>query len=65
LLQILEERTHPLIDVVVDAKVAAFEHWLEFIEGKFNALRAVAPLIAGLPVTRWLGRLAGSRSCSS
>jgi DNA primase len=61
LLQVLDELLHPLADVAIDAKVAAFEHWLEFIEGKFNALHAVAPLIAGLPgdqVARQVGRVA-------
>jgi DNA primase len=60
LLKVLEQSAHPLADVVVDAKVAAFGHWLEFIDGKFSALRAVAPLIAGLPgnqVARQVGRV--------
>jgi DNA primase len=61
LLEVLEHNVHPLADVVVDAKVAAFGHWLGFIEGKFNALHAVAPLVAGLPgdqVARQVGRVA-------
>jgi DNA primase len=61
LLKALEQDVHPLADVVVDGKVAAFGHWLGFIEGKFNALRAVAPLVAALPgdqVARQVGRVA-------
>jgi DNA primase len=61
LLKVLEQNVHPLVDVVIDAKVAAFSHWLGFIEGKFNALHAIAPLVAGLPggqVARQVGRVA-------
>jgi DNA primase len=52
----------PLADLVVDEAVAPFERWLEFLDGKFAALHATAPLIAGLPsgqVARQVARLAG------
>jgi DNA primase len=61
LLQVLDTRQRPLADVVVDAKVAAFGHWLDFLEGKFNALHAVAPLVAQMPadgVARQVARVA-------
>jgi DNA primase len=34
---------------VVDETVAPFERWLAFPDGKFAALHAAAPLVAGLP----------------
>ena len=52
----------PLADLVVDEAVAPFERWLEFLDGKFAALHAAAPLVAGLPsgqVARQVARLAG------
>jgi DNA primase len=52
----------PLVDLVVDDAVAPFERWLEFLNGKFAALHAAAPLVAGLPsdqVARQVARLAG------
>jgi DNA primase catalytic core len=52
----------PLPDLVVDARLAAFDRWLEFTDGTFAALRAVAPVIAGLPpgqVARQVARTAG------
>jgi DNA primase len=52
----------PLADLVVDDVVAPFERWLEFLDGKFAALHAAAPLVAGLPsdqVARQVARLAG------
>jgi DNA primase len=39
----------PLVDLVVDETVASFERWLTFPDGKFAALHAAAPLVAGLP----------------
>src|SRR5690349_22252365 len=39
----------PLVDLVVDETVAPFERWLVFPDGKFAALHAAAPLVAGLP----------------
>ena len=39
----------PLADLVVDDAVAPFERWLGFLDGKFAALHAAAPLVAGLP----------------
>ena len=39
----------PLVDLVVDETVAPYERWLAFPDGKFAALHAAAPLVAGLP----------------
>jgi DNA primase len=52
----------PLADLVVDEAVAPFERGLAFLDGKFAALHAAAPLVAGLPsgqVARQVARLAG------
>jgi len=52
----------PLADLVVDERLAEFDRWLEFTDGTFAALRAVAPLIADLPagqVARQVARVAG------
>jgi DNA primase len=52
----------PLADLVVDETVAPFDRWLAFPDGKFAALHAVAPLVAGLPsaqVGRQVARVAG------
>jgi DNA primase len=51
----------PLADLVVDEAVMPFERWLAFPDGKFAALHAAAPLVAGLPagqVARQVARLA-------
>ena len=51
----------PLADLVVDETVAPFERWLAFPDGKFAALHAAAPLVAGLPsgqVARQVARVA-------
>ena len=51
----------PLADLVVDDAVTPFERWLAFPDGKFAALHAAAPLIAGLPpgqVARQVARVA-------
>ncbi len=51
----------PLADLAVDAAMAPFERWLAFADGKFAALHAAAPLVAGLPagqVARQVARLA-------
>jgi DNA primase len=42
----------PLADLVVDASLTEFDRWLEFTDGRFAALRATAPLVAGLPVSQ-------------
>jgi DNA primase len=58
---VLDEDQRPLADVAIDATLAEHERWLQFTEGKFNALHAVAPLLAGLPVgqvARQVGRVA-------
>jgi len=57
----------PLADLVVDETVAPFERWLAFPDGKFAALHAAAPLIAGLPpgqVARQVARVAGQLGLS-
>jgi len=51
----------PLVDLVIDETVASFERWLAFPDGKFAALHAAAPLVAGLPsgqVARQVARVA-------
>ena len=51
----------PLVDRWVDETVAPFERWLAFPDGKFAALHAAAPLVAGLPsgqVARQVARVA-------
>ena len=50
----------PLADLVVDETVTPFERWLAFPDGKFAALHAAAPLVAGLPSARSRGRWPGS-----
>jgi DNA primase len=63
----LDSSLLPLPDLVVDAKLAEFDRWLEFDDGTFAALRAVAPLIARLPprqVARQVARVAGRLGCS-
>jgi DNA primase len=45
----LLDGAYPLADVVVDVTVAEYERWRDTIEGKFGALRAVAPLVADMP----------------
>ncbi len=60
LVRVLDEAA-PLADLAIDATVAKFEPWLTFVEGKFNALAAVAPRIARLPaeqVARQVARVA-------
>ena len=57
----LLDASGPLADLVVDDKLAGFDQWLGFTDGKFLALRAVAPLVAGLPpaqVARQVARVA-------
>jgi DNA primase catalytic core len=44
----LDMAAMPLADLVTDAVLARFERWLEFTDGTFNALGAVAPVIARL-----------------
>lgn len=51
----------PLADLVIEGIVAKFERWVDFTDGKFLALRAVAPVVAGLPpgqVARQVARVA-------
>jgi DNA primase len=57
----LLDASGPLADLVVDNKLAGFDQWLDFTDGKFLALRAVAPLVADLPpaqVARQVARVA-------
>jgi DNA primase len=61
LARLLSDRAHPLADLVVDECLAAFAPWLQFTDGKFGALRSVAPQIAALPagqVARQVARTA-------
>ena len=47
--------------IVLLGTVAPFERWLAFPDGKFAALHAAAPLVAGLPsgqVARQVARVA-------
>jgi DNA primase len=63
----LDSSLLPLPDLVVDARLAEFSRWLEFADGTFAALRAVAPLIAGLPpdqVARQVARVATRLGCT-
>jgi DNA primase catalytic core len=55
---LLGSHTRPLADLVVDTRIAKFERWLEFTEGAFAALRAVAPIVAGLPPDQVARRVA-------
>ncbi|MGH3158685.1 MAG: toprim domain-containing protein [Streptosporangiaceae bacterium] len=45
----LADLVQPLADLVIDANIARWDRWLEFIQGRFNALRSTAPLIAQMP----------------
>ncbi len=51
----------PLADLVIDAEVDKWRRWLRHAEGRINALRAAAPLVAAMPpehVARQVARLA-------
>jgi DNA primase len=57
----LAEHTRPLADLVIDAELEKWSRWLEHAEGRINAMRAAAPLIAAMPpdhVGRQIARLA-------
>ena len=57
---ILATRDHPLADLVTDAEVEKWARWLDHAEGQVTALRAAAPVIAGMPpahVARQVARL--------
>jgi DNA primase len=59
---VLTGETRPLADLVVDAELERWSRWLPHAEGRINALRAAAPLIAAMPpghVGRQIARLAG------
>jgi DNA primase catalytic core len=61
LASILGHCVRPLADLVIDAHLARWERGLRFAEGRIGALRAVAPVIAGLApadVARQVARLA-------
>jgi DNA primase len=55
LLKVLDGQVIPLADLVVDACLTKYDRYMDFIDGKFNALDAVAPLIAAMPA-REVGR---------
>jgi DNA primase len=50
---VLDNLARPLADVVIDARISRFDRSLEFIEGKFNALASVAPIIADMTPREW------------
>lgn len=53
--------SRPLADLVVDEDVCRWARWLEFPEGRINAMRSAARLIAAMPpsqVARQVARLA-------
>jgi DNA primase len=57
----LAEHTRPLADLVIDAELEKWSRWLDHAEGRINAMRAAAPLIAAMPpehVARQVARLA-------
>ena len=57
---VLTENTRPLPDLVINAAIAPWGHWLRHPEGQIHALRAAAPLIAAMPaghVARQVARL--------
>lgn len=58
LVSALDSAIRPLADVAIDALIGKFEHWLEFVEGKFNALHAVAAMIVRLPADEVAGQVA-------
>jgi DNA primase len=61
LARLLTSQAHPLADLVIDECVTEFAPWLQFTDGKFGALHAVAPRIAALPagqVARQVARTA-------
>jgi DNA primase len=58
---VLTSETRPLADLVVDAELDRWSRWLPHAEGRINALRAAAPLVAAMPpghVGRQVARLA-------
>jgi DNA primase len=57
----LAEHTRPLADLVIDGELEKWNRWLDHAEGRINAMRAAAPLIAAMPpdhVGRQIARLA-------
>jgi DNA primase len=61
LARLLTSQAHPLADLAIDECLTAFAPWLQFTDGKFGALHAVAPRIAALPadqVARQVARTA-------
>jgi DNA primase catalytic core len=61
LARLLTSQAHPLADLAIDECLARFAPWLQFTDGKFGALHAVAPRIAELPagqVARQVARTA-------
>jgi hypothetical protein len=50
LLRLLQTEAVPLADLVTSTCLARFDRDMKYIDGKFNALDAVAPLIATMPV---------------
>ena len=48
---ILGSQTHPLADLVIDEELEKWSRWLQYADGRFNALRAAAPIVAALAPT--------------
>jgi DNA primase len=60
-LDALLAETRPLADVVTDAELERWSRWLPYADGRINALRAAAPVVAAMPpahVARQVARLA-------
>src|SRR6185437_6281987 len=56
----LTDCRQPLADLVIDAEIDKWTRWLAYAEGQVAALRAIAPVIAAMPlpdVARQVGRL--------
>jgi DNA primase len=57
----LADSARPLADLVIDAEIDGWSRWLRYAEGRINALRGAAPLVAAMPsahVARQVARLA-------
>ena len=60
-LDALLTKTQRLADVVTDAELDRWSRWLPYADGRINALRAAAPVVAAMPpahVARQVARLA-------
>ncbi len=60
LAMLLHRQTLPLADLVVDAELEKWSRWLDYADGRINALRAAATVVAAMPdasVARQVARL--------